>query len=335
MLVALQQIGCAILGARLHMRGRPPFLEYGLAFLGAAVIILAVFLVHALTLCWKERSDSPVARICDYFIDRRSQALIFGVGLILGWLQLVCLTWTKSLMPLMGPMWADVPIADFDARLLGADAWQVVNPILSPFSRFVDTLYALWALFLHLMLAAVLLAAPSRRKALTATSFFVTVLLIGVIGQFLLPSGGPIFWARLGQGHRFDALPSAPHTRMAADYLWAKYKGESLDFASGISAFPSMHVAMTSWMVFAVHALFPKLRPLAWAYFLLVVLGSIFLGWHYLADGLAGATGAIVCWFIASVLVDMPLQAWLGRVSPVRTRSQSTLAANFSSIHKQ
>jgi membrane-associated phospholipid phosphatase len=218
---------------------------------------------------------------------------------------MVCLTATKTLIPAFEPMWADPLLADFDRWLLGAEAWALAE-FLRPLDTVIDVLYALWSLVLQIVVIAVLLASPSRAKARVAISFFLTMALVGVVGQFVLPSGGPIFWSRLGLGHRFDAMQSAPHSIVAASYLWGKHMGNTVDFATGISAFPSMHVAMAAWMVVATHSLFPRFKFLSWFYFLVILLGSVFLGWHYLVDGIGGAFGMICCWWLAPLFIRVP-----------------------------
>lgn len=303
LLVAIQQAACLIVGVWLRTAGSPPFINYGLIAISVVAIVIAVTLLRALFTSWRDQVDSPAAAIWNHLFVKRSQIAIFLFGFALGWLQLVALTWTKSLIPKVTDMWADPLLANTDLRLFGVDPWRLADPFLAPFGRAIDALYALWSIVLQLVFATVLLAPASKRKSRTLLTFFLTMALVGVLGQFLLPSGGPIFWSRLGFGHRFDALPSAPHTRVAADYLWRKYLGDTVDFATGISAFPSMHIAMTTWIVLGVHALFLRARPFAWAYFLIIFMGSVYLGWHYLVDGLGGAFGAIVCWYISSVAV--------------------------------
>jgi len=303
-LVALQQAACLALGIWFHIAGRPPFINYGLVALSLLSVVVALLLIHASFLTFRERAASPLAYLWDYFFVRRSRLAVFLFGFTLAWLQLVALTWTKSLIPHVTTMWADPLLADADFWLFGVDPWRLVDPFLAPVGQVIDGFYAFWILILQLTFAAALFTRPSALKSRVFITFFVAMALVGVFGQFVLPSGGPIFWSRLGFGHRFDALPSAPHTRLAADYLWRKYLGESVDFATGISAFPSMHVTMTAWIVLTVHALFPKwLRPFAWAYFLVILTGSVYLGWHYLMDGLGGVIGAIGSWYLAGAIV--------------------------------
>lgn len=283
--VAGQQAVAISLRSYLHVQGAQPFVSYGLVALSILMLVLAGMLVAALML----DHPSPIQRVRSYLSENSDRITVLVIGFALAWIQLVTLTSTKTLIPALGPMWADSLLAGLDHALLGVDAWRVTE-FLNPVGPAIDALYALWPLVIQGALIAMLLASPSQARSRAVMAFFLTAGIIGVAGQFPLPSGGPIFWHRMGLGDRFDAMPSAGHTIAAANYLWSKHLGDTTDFATGISAFPSMHVAMAAWMAITVQALFPRLRFIAWAYFAVIVMGSVFLGWHYLADPFIPAT---------------------------------------------
>jgi hypothetical protein len=62
-------------------------------------------------------------------------------------------------------------------------------------------------------------------------------------------------------------------------------------------------VATTTWIALALSAFIPKLRWVAWAYWVAIFVGSIALGWHYFSDSVVGTAGAIVCWIVAGKVV--------------------------------
>ena len=66
---------------------------------------------------------------------------------------------------------------------------------------------------------------------------------------------------------------------------------------------PSIHVAISLWIVLVVRAMVPKLTWLATAYFVLIWIGSVQLGWHYVSDGLVGALGMWGIWWLAGRLL--------------------------------
>ena len=130
-------------------------------------------------------------------------------------------------------------------------------------------------------------------------SFFLVVSASAIL-QYALPSAGPIFYERLGFGDRFADLPSRPWATVTADYLWANYLDNGSRVGAGISAFPSLHVAGAAWVASVVSSYSRKLAPVAWAYFVLILMGSVFLGWHYALDGIAGLVIALVMYRLVS-----------------------------------
>ena len=87
-----------------------------------------------------------------------------------------------------------------------------------------------------------------------------------------------------------------------SDAMGASFASGRPGFVAGISAMPSLHVAISLWIWLAARSLSPRLAPLALAYFALVWLASVQLGWHYVADGLVGALGMGAIWLAAHPL---------------------------------
>jgi hypothetical protein len=80
---------------------------------------------------------------------------------------------------------------------------------------------------------------------------------------------------------------------------------------SGISAFPSVHVAVAALYVFvgfAVH------RLLGWAFLALLLgtlVGSVHLAWHYALDGYVAIVAVAALWVASGPLTER-LFAWTG-----------------------
>jgi membrane-associated phospholipid phosphatase len=84
--------------------------------------------------------------------------------------------------------------------------------------------------------------------------------------------------------------------------MWVSYAKDRPGLIAGISAMPSLHVAISFWMILAARSIAPRLTWLAVAYFLFVWIASVHLGWHYLLDGAAGALGVLGIWVVAQPL---------------------------------
>lgn len=264
----------------------PPLFKYGTAATTPVLLYFAYLCIANL----KHLPDRPVQHLLT--IDWRPLGRLTA-AMVLLFLQFSALTWTKGLIPKLTTMWADPMLADLEAHVLGRDAYE----LLPPPGEFIDAIYSLWFPSLCMTFAVVYLSKWQRRDALLL-SFFLIVGILGVFGQYLLPSGGPIFFERLGYGDRFADMNSPDLAGWTSQYLWLAYSGHSVGFATGISAFPSIHVATTTWIAFALRHWF------AYIWFTLILFGSISLGWHYALDGIAGIVGAVLCYQLARFLLS-------------------------------
>jgi len=284
--VAFQLCVAGALALHVGYSEPPPLGKYGRA---AALPVL--FYCAGLAL-WRLRTlpENPIAYLRE---QDWSECFRFAGAMCLVWLQFTALTWTKAMIPFVTTMWADVPLAGLDVMFFGRDAY-LYFPEAGPF---MDYAYGLWFVILCLSFVGVYFRLSERRDALLL-GFFLTVGLLGVFGQYALPSGGPIFYERLGFGDRFAAMLIPELAWKTSNYLWLAYSGGNVDIAIGISAFPSIHVATAMWIAIAFR------HWLAYSFLALIFVGSIMLGWHYALDGIAGAVGAWLCYYLARVTLQ-------------------------------
>ncbi|MEQ1769760.1 MAG: phosphatase PAP2 family protein [Devosia sp.] len=126
--------------------------------------------------------------------------------------------------------------------------------------------------------------------------FVLCWVIIGNVSATLISSAGPIYYGLVtGDFHRFADLmtftaSSAGQFAATTDfqaYLWQLHASELPGLGSGISAFPSMHVA-----AIVMNALFLIETSRRWVipaalYVVFVLVSSVYLGWHYAIDGYA------------------------------------------------
>lgn len=74
---------------------------------------------------------------------------------------------------------------------------------------------------------------------------------------------------------------------MFQEYLWTLYQSGTIGLGSGISAFPSMHVALATVVALYAWEWSRKLGFVAWVYVAFILCSSVYLGWHYAIDGYA------------------------------------------------
>jgi len=284
-------------------RYSPPLFFYLLAASGMILLSLS-----GLSFFWLAQMERAVADKRDILRSRlKGSDLPFVYWAVAA--QFCVLGWLKAAMPFSVGFQADHLLADADAWIFGTDPWRLLHWLPSDL---IDTAYITWAQSTLFLMALLPLLPQSDRRDRAILSFFL-VMAAAALLQYALPSAGPIFFERLGFGERFANLPSEPWAQMTSDYLWANYLDNGSKVGAGISAFPSLHVAGAAWVATVASSYFKRLAPIAWAYFVLILLGSVYLGWHYALDGLAGMLIAVAAWQLVAWRQrgEVPLKAAL------------------------
>ncbi|HUF36792.1 MAG TPA: phosphatase PAP2 family protein [Gemmatimonadales bacterium] len=177
----------------------------------------------------------------------------------------------------------------------------------------LDRIYFTW---LPVFVVVVVWQAGWREPAREWRRFMLALTLVwlglGAVAATAGASAGPIFTDRVLP----DSDAYAPLFRYLAaveprfhlvtldvrDLLWAAHETRSPNPFTGISAFPSIHVAMAALYVPALWRGSRRLALAAAGYAALIALASVHLGWHYAVDAYAGAAGAALCWLAAGLL---------------------------------
>lgn len=222
----------------------------------------------------------------------------------------------KVALPRHVDFYADPSLAQLDRMLFGTDPWRLTHALIGPGGTWlIDRLYVLW---LPIMVAMFAWSAFTSDRAFQLRSAVVHFLIWIVLGNLLalgLASAGPCFYLPIFGNGEFeplmDRLAQVGDLNALAlqDYLLGTRGVESI--GAGISAAPSVHVAMTVLLVLMMHDRFGARWPtwLAGGYLAAIWLGSVHLGWHYAVDGLIS-------------LMLVPLMWWsLGRVPGFATAS--------------
>jgi hypothetical protein len=295
-LVFIQYAAAIVITHAVRFTARPPTLKYMMIALVISLVGGSIIALPKVWRFWREDESSPVARLV------RESDLGAVASYLIGFqvfaLQMGALTWLKEMLPVIVPFWADPPLAAVDRAILGTDAWRLIPELLI---HPLDVVYVTWAPVTTIAINLILCLKPSEAKTRAILAYFLTVGLMGVCGQYLLSSAGPVFYDRLFASHQFADLLTridahAPVVDRTVHYLWASYMDHVDQLGIGISAMPSLHVAVAAWFALAIPAFWPRLRVPAWGFWLVIFVGSFALGWHYFVDGVAGTLGAVGCW---------------------------------------
>jgi hypothetical protein len=293
-LVAVQASFVLALAA---ISSRPIPFEFSRPMIAALTIWLIGFLFLASrTAISSVRIDRPLTSLLAGIMgERKTLSRAFGYALLLG-LAMALHGWAKTMIPNVGGYWADPMLANLDYRLFGQDPWHLFRAVGS--GPIFAQVYVSWFPVTFGMMG--LLAFSKRDHGVLLTAFLAILIIVGTIGQYVLPSAGPIFYERLGLGPRFDELiaTTEPSVTFLSDYLWRNFESGGANLGTGISAMPSMHVTLAVWTMFAARAFWRPLTIPAAAYALIIYVTSVASGWHYATDGIVGAVlaTAIYAW---------------------------------------
>ena len=218
----------------------------------------------------------------------------------------------KFAIPSVFPFWLDQPLANAEAGLFGADPYRILNFLFGRATLVVDRVYAFWLPVQLIVLFSVLSASPSKTKSRALVAYAVAWFLIGIVAAALLSSAGPIFFdrefgiERFAPLHQLLAAHGATMILSTSDAMWSAYTHGQYRLVAGISAAPSMHVAISLWMLLVARELAPRVVPLAAAYFAFIWIASVQLGWHYASDGLVGSAGMMAIRWSTGRLINLP-----------------------------
>jgi membrane-associated phospholipid phosphatase len=194
--------------------------------------------------------------------------------------------------------------------------------------RVIDFYYAIVYGIIVVTYPSIFVAIAGKHLRRTFATAFTLVMILGWIGYAALPSWGPVFV----QPQEFEkALSYMPMTVRIQSQLFEETSslirnplGSRTIVYGGIAAFPSLHVA-----ILTLFALVSRRISRSWfkANILLVVvmiLGSVVTGYHYLIDAYAGL---ILGWGVYR-LADYWVKRWERRVgeeesTPVTGSDQS------------
>lgn len=155
----------------------------------------------------------------------------------------------------------------------------------------------------------------------------------GAISYYALPTMGPNFWypwlyTDLDVTGVADLQNSLWSSRQATRFPLNPFN----DSIQSVAGFASLHVALT--LVIALiaqytvrHAL---IRWAGWVYFGLTVISTLYFGWHYVADDLAGAVIALLAVWLGGMASGQKFERRGLRVRPTTSTAEVPLEVEDS-----
>ncbi|MER8645782.1 phosphatase PAP2 family protein [Mesorhizobium sp. M1252] len=289
-------------------------------FFGATVtlILLTVVLIR-LTI---QRPEQPLRAMKDLMLannlpDRIAAGL--PVALVVP-LFFSMFTSIKGGVSRIQPFYADTSLVAIDRAIHGGvDAWRFFHPMLGfgPVTFSLNVLYNLWFAEVFIVLFCVAFSARNGRlRSQFLVAFVLTWVLIGNVLAAAFASVGPAFFMPFYGDGTFSPLMdylqsinlTYPVSALATqNYLLVDAGFDGPRLGSGISAFPSLHVAVATLNAIYLWRFGRLLRWASIAFLAAIQLGSVHLAWHYAVDGYASMLVTPIIWAIAG---------WLSNAQP-------------------
>jgi hypothetical protein len=256
------------------------------------------------------KTDKPLK----WFADDLRQTLLDPDRMVSGAITLVAISFffpafsfMKDLVAVFQDFPWDQTFAAWDRALhFGTDPYVLLMPVLGgPVAlKVLNGAYHFWLFLLYFV---VFVAAFTKVNPHARLAFLIAfVLTWGVGGNLLaiwLSSAGPVYYDRLGFGGEFVPLMDHLNATHRSTVLWALDVQEMIwqgylgkGNYTGISAMPSMHVASSTLLMLYVYTWKRLAGHLMAVFLLMILLGSVMLGWHYAIDGYLGALIAWAAW---------------------------------------
>jgi PAP2 superfamily len=281
--------------------------------------VLASFMMMAL---WAGLAICALAQLVAiatpgrWTLDLRTRWLILAILMVGQTLPLFEL-FKQHILPVRGfPL--DPYVAALDRFLFaGNDAWRFTHALFGSVSGtlFFDRVYALWLPMMFVFpMVTVMAARDEYVRARLLGCWIISWVLIAGLGAWIFGSAGPCYYVQLvGPDAGFSALnvqlaalgataQKEDQVIAALDFqamLLAQHRVDGFLPAGGISAMPSMHVAMATLFALGGYQISRSLGWIMGVYAVLIWIGSVHLGWHYAADGIAGAAMMALLWHVS------------------------------------
>src|SRR5829696_8827250 len=283
----------------------------GPSWLRLPLIVLGAFLLDILPrTLWVSRMKPSmmlpvvVERVRTHWTRERITLVV--VGLVSFYITYVCYRNLKSFLPfVMGEDKYDRELHLIDRALMfGHEPATILHTIFGTgiSAHFLSTIYLWFLPLVPLALAAWLVWS----RNITFGYWFATSQCIawtlGTASYYALPTLGPGFQ----YSYLYADLPDSGSRQLMESLSYGR-SGVLRDGAEGavqsVAGFASLHVAITLLVALMVQYTLRSrvLKWIFWVNFCVTVVATLYFGWHYVADDIAGVVIALVAFYLGGV----------------------------------
>ncbi|MDT0200586.1 phosphatase PAP2 family protein [Nocardioides sp. AE5] len=234
----------------------------------------------------------------------RERVTLVVLGIVCFYLTYVSYRNLKSFLPQVHDAKFDRPLDLLDQALfLGAEPAVVLHTVFgTTVTAHVLSLIYLWFLpMVPLLLAAWLVWSRNISYGYWFATSQAICWSLGTASYYALPAQGPGFqyaWRYTDLAHTptTDLMESLSYGRVAV--MWGGFDG-----VQSVAAFASLHTAVT--LLVALMAQYTVRNKVVhwvlWINFGLTIIATLYFGWHYIADDIAGIAIAVVSFYLGGL----------------------------------
>lgn len=284
-------------------------------FIAGCLVILVASYLFVLA---RDRPDRPLRYTAGLYRQWRLGERVLALLPFLLVLSLfnIAFSASKSAIHLFNGYEWDGLFIRMDLAIHGQDAWRLIQPLIGyPLVSFLlNMVYHLWILLLYIAVPLVCLwiERPALRLQFLI-AYLLSWILFGTGLAILFASVGPCFVDDFFGNHRFKPLmdylayADTQYPILVLDVqkeLVDWHMQNSRELGRGISAMPSMHVSIACLFAIIAWRFSRTVGIAATVFLMLILIGSVHLGYHYAVDGYLSIVLTPILWWVAGRLVQ-------------------------------
>jgi hypothetical protein len=250
------------------------------------------------------RLGSAIAEVARERWSRRRLAIVL-LGIVAFYMTYFAYRNLKSFLPLITPQDLDWSLLRMERDALGGtNPAEIVQDLLGTgiSAHVLSFVYLFFLAFVPISLGASLIASINPLPGLWWVLALGVNWTLGIVSYYLVPSMGPIFIAP----ELFASLPDTGVSRLQDVLVEERARvladPTATSAVQSIAGFASLHASIVFSAALIAHLLRMArgVRIALWAYLVLTLLATVYFGWHYVVDDIAGfAIGGFAVWISA------------------------------------